>query len=120
MYFSHGSNYSAGVAILLNRFNGDSLESTVSNEGQWIILALKLDNLLFIICNIHGPNRATPAKDMFSELSLDILKEKYKYSIIIIGGDFNEAPDDCMDRHPPRCTCTPVSKTTHGLTRAGV
>lgn len=104
MYFSHGSNYSAGVAILLNRFNGDILESTVSNEGRWIILVLKVDNLLFIICNVYGPNRAAQAKDMFSELSLtlDTLKEKYKDSTIIIGGDFNDAPDDCMDRHPPK------------------
>lgn len=41
---------------------------------------------------------------MFSELSLtlDTLKEKYKDSTIIIGGDFNDAPDDCMDRHPPK------------------
>ena len=104
MYFSHGSNYSAGVAILLNRFNGNILESTVSNEGQWIILVLKVDDLLFIICNVYGPNRAAQAKDMFSE--------KYKDSAIIIGGDFNDAPDNCMDRHPPRSTSLSKFKPT--------
>ena len=104
IYFSHGSNHSAGVAILLNRFNGDILESTVSNEGRWIILVLKVDNLRIIICNVYGPNRTAQAKDMFSELSLklDVLKGKYKDSPIVIGGDFNDAPDDYMDRHPPR------------------
>lgn len=104
IYFSHGSNYSAGVAILLNRFNGDILESTVSSEGRWIILVLKVDNLSFIICNVYGPNRMAQAKSMFSELSLElnVLKEKYKDSTVLIGGDFNDAPDDCLDRHPPR------------------
>ena len=81
IYFSHGSNYSAGVAILLNRCNGDILESTVSKEGRWIILVLKMDNSLFIICNVYGPNRTAQAKHMFSELSLklDTLKEKYHF-----------------------------------------
>ncbi len=114
MYFSHGSNYSAGVAILLNKFNGDILESIVSNEGRWIILVLKVDNLLFIVCNVYGPNRTAQAKDMFSELSLklDILKGKYNDSTIIIGGDFNDAPDDYMDRHPPRSTILQNFKPT--------
>lgn len=145
IYFSHGSNHSAGVAILLKRFNGDIVESIVSNEGRWIILVLKVDNFLFIICNVYGPNRATQAKDMFLELSLklDILMGKYKESTIILGGDFNDAPDDYMDRHPPRSTAlssfkptsfishhflltdvwrfmTPLPQTIHGLTPAGV
>lgn len=33
IFFSHGSNHSAGVAVLFNRF--------ASNEGWWIILVLK-------------------------------------------------------------------------------
>ena len=43
-------------------------------------------------------------QSMFSELSLtlDILKEKYKDSTVIIAGDFSDAPDDCIDRNPPR------------------
>lgn len=52
MYFSHGSNHCAGVAMPLHSFNGDVLETTVLKEGQWIILVLKVDNLLFTICNV--------------------------------------------------------------------
>lgn len=96
IFFSHGSNSSAGVAVLLNKFNGCALESAVSNVGRWIILVLKIDNLQLIICNVYGPNKAAQAKDLFSELSLtlDTLKAKYKDAAIILGGDFNDAPDD--------------------------
>lgn len=43
----HGSFFtwfksSAGAAVLLNRFDGDILESTVSEAGRWIVLTLKL------------------------------------------------------------------------------
>lgn len=33
-YFCHGSNQSAGVAILLNTFNGDVIDSTISDRGR--------------------------------------------------------------------------------------
>lgn len=58
-FFSHGSNHSAGVAILLTKFNGDVIESLASEEGRWIILTVKLNNCFFIICNIYGPNDLT-------------------------------------------------------------
>lgn len=46
MLFSHDLNDSAGVAALLNWFNGNALDSAVSEEGQRIILVLKVDNVL--------------------------------------------------------------------------
>lgn len=46
MLFSHDLNYSAGVAALLNWFNGNALEPASSEEGQRIILVLKVDNFL--------------------------------------------------------------------------
>jgi len=30
------------------------------------------------------------------------LKKKYKDGYVIIGGDFNDAPDDSIDRFPPK------------------
>ncbi len=40
----------------------------------------------------------------FSDLTskLTALKVKYPSSSLIMGGDFNEAPDSCYDRFPPR------------------
>lgn len=37
-YFSHGSNHSAGVLTLINKFKGDIVELLISMEGRWVIL----------------------------------------------------------------------------------
>lgn len=67
-FFCHGSNQSAGVAILLNKLNGDVIETLKSEEGTWIILIQKLDGIHFIICNVYGYNNASLAKQMFTQL----------------------------------------------------
>lgn len=56
VYFSHGSNNSAGVLILIHTFKGDIVNSMSSPEGRWVILTVKLDNAIFIICNT-GPSQ---------------------------------------------------------------
>lgn len=102
--FSHGSNHSAGVAVLFNNFKGDIIESFSSEDGRWIIIVCKLDNSLFILCNVYGHNTSTIAKGMFTNLSIKIklLQDKFKDAFLIIGGDFNDAPDDLIDRIPIR------------------
>lgn len=89
IYFCHGTNHSAGVAILLNKFNGNVIESILSNEGRSNILVLEVDNTKFIICNVYGPNRGNLARNMFENLHLKIsqLVNKYNNAIVIIGGD---------------------------------
>lgn len=44
-----------------------------------------------------------------------VLKEEYKEAIIIIGGDFNDAPDDSLDRWPPRTAVQSGFKPTSHL-----
>lgn len=43
-YFSHGSNYSAGMWILLHKFKVEVLQTMHSEDGRWLAL-VKLDNL---------------------------------------------------------------------------
>ena len=126
IYYSHGTNNSAGVAILFNNFNGTVLDSKLSKEGRWIILTLKVDNINFIICNVYGPNRNNKARDMFEQLNLQLLKlrDKYKGAIVVVGGDFNDVLDENLDRHPPRLSLSRTFKATsylcqnHALTDA--
>lgn len=44
IYYSHGSNHSAGVAILIHKFKGDVLEVIHSVEGRWILVVAKHDD----------------------------------------------------------------------------
>lgn len=103
-YFCHASQQSAGVAILLNKFKGDIIETLSSDEGRWIILVFKLDNTFFIICNLYNHNNITQAKNMCTQScqKLEVLKLKYKEAHLILGGDYNDAPDDLIDRVPVR------------------
>ena len=67
-HFCHASNHSAGVAILFNKFSGDILETIKSDLGRWIISVIKIDNSLFILCNVYGHNVTAQTKTMFSQI----------------------------------------------------
>lgn len=99
-YFSHGSNHSAGVLIFLHKLKGDILETVLSDDGRWIILVIKQDNAIFIVCNLYGYNSHASNKIFFNEIIVKLkeLHKKYHGSHIILGGDFNECPDDTIDR----------------------
>lgn len=112
--FSHASSQSAGVAVLFNKFKGDILETTISKDGRWIIVICKLDNTMFCLCNLYGHNNTVLSKNMFTQLSLKIkeLQIKYNDPLLILGGDYNDAPDDNLDRIPPRLSHSTRFKST--------
>lgn len=107
-HFSHGTNNSSGVLILQHKFKGDVLESVPSNSGRWIILVVKHENATFIVCNIYGFNSQASNKILFYEVisKLKELQCKYSDSYTILCGDFNECPDDSVDRFPPKLSQT--------------
>lgn len=103
--FSHGSTHSGGVMILFkNHFNGKILESHFSREGRWIIAIVQSGEAVFIFCNVYGFNNSNLNQILFQTLSnkLVTLKLKFPSAAVIVGGDFNEAPDLHLDRFPPR------------------
>lgn len=104
VHFSHGTNHSAGILIFLHKFKGDVLETVPSDNGRWIAIIIKQDNAIFIVCNIYGFNSHASNKFFFNETitKLTELQQKYNGSHIILCGDFNECPDDMLDRYLPR------------------
>lgn len=102
--FSHGTQQSAGVAILFNKFSPDVIETVISDTGRWLILVFKMDNAKFIICNIYGHNTVSLARAMFIDICTKIkeLQNEHENVNLIMGGDFNDAPDDDIDRFPSR------------------
>lgn len=85
IFCCHASHHSAGVAVLLNKFKGDVLESVNSPEGRWILITVKLDNSVFILVNIYGYNSSVQAKNMSTELSnaILVLQRKYKDAFFV-------------------------------------
>ena len=104
MYCSHGTNHSAGVSILLHKFKGEILEMVSLHDGRWILIIFKHDNSNFIVCNIYGHNLHLSNKIHFNQITSKIndLSHKYPNSYVISGGDFNECPDDAIDRFPQK------------------
>lgn len=104
VHFSHGSNHSAGVSILVHGFKGDILEVVPSSDGRWITIIVKQDNTVFIVCNVYGFNSHFENKNLFKAITgkLRDLRGKYVNAFIILSGDFNECPDEIEDRYPPR------------------
>lgn len=103
-HFSHGSNHSAGVSILVHGFKGDILEVVPSSDGRWIIIIVKQDNTVFVVCNVYGFNSHFDNKNLFNTITgkLRDLRGKCVNAFIILSGDFNECPDEIEDRYPPR------------------
>lgn len=104
VFFSHGTSHSAGVMILLNRFSGTVIDHMSDAKGHWLMVVIELDFVSYILINVYGYNQKTLNKSFFSSLKRLIESWKVSYSTekIVIGGDFNLAPDLWLDRLPPK------------------
>lgn len=102
--FSHGTNRSAGVAICFNRCPGKILGEKADKDGHWVACVLEIDANLIILINIYGYNNDNKNKNLLHQISEVIieLKAKFPTDHIIVGGDFNLAPDEWMDRWPSK------------------
>ena len=104
IWFSFGSNQSAGVAILQGKFKGTVLRQMADTEGRWIMLLTETDQSQFLIINTYGYNNKQHNKQLFL-----VLEEKIEQILLSFptaktpwGGDFNTVMNDNLDRWPPR------------------
>ena len=72
IYFSHGTNRSAGVAILLNNFPGKTLATKRDSLGHWLICVFEVGCEFLILGNIYGCNSLIQNKNMFNEVTMAI------------------------------------------------
>lgn len=102
--FSHGSSHSAGVAVLFNNCPGKIVSARTDLSGHWLAVVLDIENIFFILFNVYGYNNSKLNQNLLHEVSSVIsdLKRSYPTDNIIVGGDFNEVPDETHDRHPPK------------------
>uniref|UniRef100_A0A3P9JF49 Reverse transcriptase domain-containing protein n=1 Tax=Oryzias latipes TaxID=8090 RepID=A0A3P9JF49_ORYLA len=107
IYVSHGTSHSAGVMILLNKFPGKVINHFGDTYGHWLILIFEFNGEMFILVCVYGYNERAKNKTLLSDLCKQILDLKHAHLTenVIVGGDFNLAPDLWLDRHPPRAQC---------------
>lgn len=99
VYFSHGTNRSAGVSILLNNFPGKVLTPNRDPLGHWIICVLVANDNYLILENIYGYNSLNQNKKLFSEITRTVreLKQRYPSRNLIFRGNYNMVTDEWLD-----------------------
>lgn len=102
IFLAHGTNHSAGVAILAHNFKGKFLFTQMDSNGHWLVAVINHMDRLFVLCNVYGYCSSPPNNLLLEEIE-EILKNllrKYPSSQIIVGGDFNMVYSNETDRLP--------------------
>ena len=101
-FWSIGTNYSKGVAILIK----EKLDITITNteidtDGRYVAINIDIDELRSKVMNIYAPNKPADRINFFKELKKNILEYQSidtNDNELIIGGDFNCALETNLDR----------------------
>ena len=89
MFFSHGTNHSKGVCILVH----PSIQSKIdciftSNTGRMVLITMEFNSLKLSLCNVYAPNNQSDQLNFLQELN-NVLIDKSELSTLIVGGDWN-------------------------------
>ena len=99
MFFSHGTNHSRGVLILISDKLQFELKNTRSDsDGRYVLIDALIQDSPFSLLNIYAPNITSQQCSFFSTMlsTLDDIDSAFS-SQLIIGGDFNAHLDAELD-----------------------
>ena len=91
MYYSHGSNHSKGVLVLIRETLQFELKSVrKDNHGRFVIVEALIQDSPVVLINIYAPNKTLEAIDFYENLRTTLLESDYDQDYkFIMGGDFN-------------------------------
>lgn len=95
---SHGTNVSAGVAVLFSPRVGGNFKSIEIIPGRILRVDVTLGDNVFSLFNVYAPNDGRERITFFEKLS-DVLSHCPQDNIIILGGDFNCTLNQQLDRN---------------------
>lgn len=107
---SHGTNLSAGVAVLFSpSVKAKILSKNEVEPGRCLIVKAEICNFIFLFVNIYAPNVGAERLTFFTRLE-NIIKEEKDDVFIVVGGDWNCTIDFTLDRngeepHAMSATC---------------
>ena len=88
-FFSHGTNHSRGVRILLHPTMTFQMEySFRNNTGRIVLITILLNSMKLSLFNIYAPNNQTDQSEFLQELD-NCIMDKSELSSLIVGGDWN-------------------------------
>ena len=87
--FSHGSNRSKGVCILI--YPSENIKSEhffKDSNGRIVLTTIEFNGFKLSLCNIYAPNNLTEQITFIQELK-GFLMYKSEITSLIVGGDWN-------------------------------
>ena len=98
MFYSHGSNHSRGVLVLISetlQFDVISLKEDI--HGRFIAIQALVQEAPFLLLNLYAPTKCSEQCDFFEIISvLEDMNTDSSYKIIL-GGDFNVHFNSALD-----------------------
>ena len=91
MYYSHGSNHSKGVLVLICETLQFELKWVKKDsQGRFVIVEALVQDSPVLLINIYAPNNTHDAADFYENLRTTLLESDYNQDYrFIMGGDFN-------------------------------
>ena len=91
MYYSHRSNHSKGVLVLIRETLQFELKSVrKDNHSRFVIVEALVQDSPVVLINIYAPNKTYEAIDFHENLRTTLLESDYDQDYkFIMGGDFN-------------------------------
>ena len=99
-YLSHGSNTSAGVAVLFSRsLQGVVLSTVEIVKGRALLIKAEIKGIIFAFVNVYAPNRGSERFEFFGVLHNALLSYVEAGVCITMGGDWNCTTQFVIDRN---------------------
>lgn len=96
--FSHGTNHSRGVLILVKDRLDFTLQSVkVDSEGRYILLEALIQDSPFVLLNIYAPNTSTEQREFFEKIAEELKSSVTLSDSSLVVGDFNVIFDQDLD-----------------------
>ena len=97
VFFSHGSNHSKGVCILVNPSIVVNVENSYKDiDGRIIAIDVICNGVNLSICNVYAPT-SCQSQGKFLQILNEFMTSNLNITQLIIGGDWN-ATLECIDK----------------------
>ncbi len=96
---SHGTNLSAGVAVLFSpSVKVNVLTKNEVEPGRFLMVKAEISHFKFLFVNIYAPNVGAERSLLFKKFE-NLVKEENEDVFIVVGGDWNCTLDFTLDRN---------------------
>jgi len=88
----------------IRQFTGKVISYLGDKDGHWLIAAIEICDQKMIVLSVYGYNNKVNNRSMLEKLGNLVTEWKAVYMTdkVVMGGDFNIAPNSWLDRLPPR------------------